>query len=412
MKIVRLIARLNTGGPARHVVWLTAGLPKEKFDQTLIVGTVPEGEGDMNYFAEKYGVTPFVIPEMSRELSPKDIVSLWKTYRKFCSEKPDVIHTHTAKAGTIGRVAGFAYRWLTWKTLIGKPRSVKFVHTYHGHVFHSYYGKLKTQAFLLIEKTLARFATHKIVVLSKQQKREINEDFRVGKRKQFAIIPLGIDLAPFEDWMTRDKTLRDEIGAADDEFLIGIVGRLTEIKNHSLFLQAAKLYNERKNDTSPKLKFVVIGDGNLRQKLEAESVNLGITDVVMFTGERNDLENIYPSLDIVALTSFNEGTPLSLIEAMANGRPIISTNVGGVADLLGNIERKEENFSIADRGILVESGEAENFYQGLMFLIENEDLRRVFSARGEIFAVSKYSKERLLNDIEELYASFESKKKK
>ena len=150
---------------------------------------------------------------MSRELSPKDIVSLWKIYRQIRREKPDIIHTHTAKAGTVGRVAGFLYRWLTPKTLIGKPRRVKLVHTYHGHVFHSYYGASKTKIFLFIEKTLARLATDKIVVISDQQYREIHEKFGVGKKEQFQIIPLGIDLAPFADWQSKRNILREEIGA-------------------------------------------------------------------------------------------------------------------------------------------------------------------------------------------------------
>src|SRR5215218_5163648 len=190
MKIVRIIARLNVGGPARHVVWLTKNLQGQEFQSVLLTGTVPDGEEDMNYFAAENDVALVYIPEMSRELSAKDIVSLWKVFRRILREKPDIIHTHTAKAGTIGRIAGFFYRWLAWKP-------VKMVHTYHGHVFHSYYGKRKTAIFLLIEKSLA-ILTDKIVVISAQQKSEINEKFGVGKSSQFQIIPLGIDLAPFE----------------------------------------------------------------------------------------------------------------------------------------------------------------------------------------------------------------------
>ena len=181
MKIVRIIARLNVGGPARHVVWLTKALQTAEFQSVLLTGTVPEGEEDMNYFAAENGVVPVFIAEMSRELSVKDIVSLWKVFRQIWREKPDIIHTHTAKAGTIGRVAGFLYRWLAWKR-------VKLIHTYHGHVFHSYYGKRKTKMFLLIEKTLAGL-TDKIIAISAQQKAEINEKFGVGKLEQFEIIP-------------------------------------------------------------------------------------------------------------------------------------------------------------------------------------------------------------------------------
>src|SRR5918997_4461402 len=193
MKVVRIIARLNVGGPARHVVWLTAGLQGAEFESVLVAGVVPPGEDDMSYFAAENGVEPLIIPQMSREISPKDVVTIWKLYRLLVRERPDIVHTHTAKAGTVGRLSGLLYRWLTPSTLIGRPRRCHFVHTYHGHIFHSYYGALKTRIFLLIEKTLARLATDRIVVISPQQLREINEEFGVGSARQFAVIPLGID---------------------------------------------------------------------------------------------------------------------------------------------------------------------------------------------------------------------------
>ena len=403
MKVVRIIARLNVGGPARHVVWLTKELQTEEFSSVLLTGTVPEGEEDMSYFAEENEVKPIFIEEMSRELSPKDVVSLWKVFRQIKREKPDIIHTHTAKAGTIGRVAGFFYRWLTWQTLIGKPRRVKLVHTYHGHVFHSYYGNLKTRIFLFIEKTLARLATDKIVVISKQQLKEIHQDFGVGQASQFEIVPLGIDLALFQDWRGKRNLLRDEIGATDEEILVGIVGRLTEIKNISLFLKVAKLYKERKTADSPRLKFVIIGDGNLRTELESEVETLDVKDVVKFLGNRNDTDVFYAGLDIVALTSLNEGTPLSLIEAMANEKAIISTAVGGVVDLLGEIKENKDDLKICERGISVASDNAEVFYQGLIFLAKSENLRVELGDTGKKYVTARYSKERLVHDITNLY---------
>ena len=223
MKIVRIIARLNVGGPARHVVWLTKGLHIDLFQSVLISGTVPEGEENMEYFAGENGVEPIFVKELSRELSPKDIVSLWKIYRLICREAPDIICTHTAKAGTVGRIAGLFYRWLNWK-------NIKMVHTFHGHVFHSYYGNLKTKFFVTIEKILAKIATDKIIVITRQQFKEINQKFGVGREEQFEIIPLGIDLSKFSDAEQKKDILRREIGAQDDEILIGFVGRFTEIK--------------------------------------------------------------------------------------------------------------------------------------------------------------------------------------
>lgn len=401
MKIVRIIARLNVGGPTRHVVWLTEALQNQQFQSVLITGTVSSDEEDMSYFAAENGVQICSVPELVRDLSLKDIVSLWKIYRRLTREKPDIIHTHTAKAGTVGRAAGMLYRWLTWNSLIGKPRRVKFVHTYHGHFFHSYYGKLKTKFFLFIEKTLARFATDKIVVISRRQFEEIHERFGVGKKEQFAIVPLGIDLQPFVGWRARRSILPEEVGARSDELVVGIVGRLTEVKNHSLFLKVAKIHREKSG--APKLKFIIIGDGHLRATLEREAETFGLKDSITFVGSRTDADVFYAGLDIVALTSLNEGTPLSLIEAMANEKPVISTNVGGVVDLLGSVEESRENFQICERGICAASNDAEGFYNGLARLAADARLRETLGARGKEYAETQYGKARLINDIAKLY---------
>lgn len=441
MKIVRVIARLNVGGPAKHVIWLTQGLQAPDYQSLLVAGTVPAGEEDMGYFATAMGVAPVFIPEMSREVSLRDALTVWKLYRLFCRERPGLIHTHTAKAGTVGRVAGFFYRWLTPNALLGRPRACRFVHTYHGHIFHSYYGPAKTRFFLTIEKILARLATDRIVVVSEQQRREINEEFAVGRLSQFAVIPLGLDLSVYAGWQERRHIFRHELKADANDILVGIVGRLTEIKNHELFLQAAALFKEqftngqlpvlavgahlgvrpgrthRSAPTNRRVRFVVIGDGHLRGKLEQQAEAAGLHDDVIFVGSRRDPENFYPALDIVALTSRNEGTPLTLIEAMANARPVISTAVGGVVDLLGSIVRtgsvsdralvsEESNhpFQICERGIRVQPDDAGGFAAGLAHLIANESLRRELGLRSLQFVTANYSKERLLEDIKNLYA--------
>lgn len=401
MKIVRIIARLNVGGPARHVVWLTKELNNADFQSVLIAGTVPEGEEDMGWFADENGVKPIFIEEMSRELSPKDIVSLWKVYREIKKAKPDIIHTHTAKAGTIGRIAGFFYRLFSHK-------KVKIVHTFHGHIFHSYYGNLKTKIFLFIEKTLARFATDRIITISQQQFEEIHEEFGIGKTMQFEIIPLGIDLDKFAAHTTKRDILRDEIGAKPDEILVGFVGRLTEVKNIPLLLKVAEMYKNKRDKDSPKLKFLIIGDGNLREELKAESEKLNLTETVSFLGNRNDADVFYAGLDIVALTSLNEGTPLSLIEAMANGKAVISTSVGGVIDLLGEIETEEKGYKICRRGVRTKSNDIEGFFQGLVYLAHEKELRASMSAKGENFVRENYAKERLFTDIRRLYEKLQN----
>lgn len=394
LKIVRIIARLNVGGPARHVVWLTEALQTDEFQTALFAGTVPEGEEDMSYFAVENRVAPVYIEAMSRELSPKDLVSLWKIFRQLQKEKPDVIHTHTAKAGTVGRVAGFLYRWLAWK-------NVKIVHTFHGHIFHSYYGNFKTQIFLLIEKTLAKTATDKIIVISRQQLEEIHGRFGVGKKDQFQIVPLGIDLEAFADWRSKRHFLRGEIGAGADDILVGLVGRLTEVKNHRLFLEVVKLWRDQ--SLPARVKFVVIGDGHLREPLEARAAELGVADSVFFLGNRSDADVFYAGLDIVALTSLNEGTPLSLIEAMANEKPVIATVVGGVTDLLGQVTEQKPRFQICERGISTASGDAAGFCEGLQYLVNNEKMRETFARRGRDYVEAHYGKTRLVKEVKNLY---------
>jgi glycosyltransferase involved in cell wall biosynthesis len=411
MKIVRIIARLNVGGPARHVVWLTAALRNDLYESLLVTGVVPPGEDDMSYFAEEFNVKPFVIPEMSREISPKDALTVWKLYRLFLRERPRLVHTHTAKAGTVGRVAGFIYRWLTPATLIGRPRPCSFVHTYHGHIFHSYYGKLKTRLFLFVEQTLARLATDRIVVISPQQLKEIHETFGVGRLEQFRVIPLGLDTKPFADWPQRRAPLRAELGAAERDVLVGIVGRLSEIKNHKLFLEAAARYKERRGfQTSGggRVRFIVIGDGQLREYLEGETRSLGLESDVVFLGTRTDPETFYPALDVVALSSLNEGTPLTLIEAMANARPFVATAVGGVVDLLGHraadeLSRGDEGFQVHEHGIAVRPNDAESFSSALEYIIGSEDQRRLMGERGRFFVERNYAVSRLVADVENLY---------
>jgi glycosyltransferase involved in cell wall biosynthesis len=328
-------------------------------------------------------------------------------------EKPAIVHTHTAKAGTVGRVAGLMYRWLTPGAVIGKPRSCRFVHTYHGHVFHSYYGPLKSRMFLRIERWLARVATDRIVVISEQQRREINETFRVGNPGQFRIVPLGIDLSVYSGWAERRSQLRNELRASDDELLIGIIGRLTEIKNHGMFLEAAarltELLSSNAVTESPnpaKVRFVIIGDGRLRMALEAQARALNLSGQVVFLGTRDDPENFYPSLDMVALTSLNEGTPLTLIEAMANARPVIATGVGGVVDLLGPARAapaQNSNFALCDRGIRVDAIDANAFAAGLGCLAADPALRDDLATRGFEFVTRNYGRTRLIQDIATLY---------
>ena len=391
--VVRIIARLNVGGPARHVVWLTEALNDEEFRTTLVTGTVPPGEDDMGDFARAHGVTPLIIREMSREISPRDVVTIWKAWRLLVRTRPDVVHTHTAKAGTVGRVAGLLYKYVTPSILIGRPRRCRFIHTYHGHIFHSYYGRAKTRLFLAIERMLSRLNTDRIIVISEQQLGELRDTFRVGRPDQFRVIPLGVNLDEVRGTEAEGRTLRAHLGIGPDEIVVGIVGRLTPIKNHELFLRVAARIGDR-------ARMVIYGDGAERAALEQRAAALQLTNVV-FAGTQ-PAPAIYASLDIAALTSRNEGTPLTLIEAMANAIPVISTAVGGVVDLLGAVEEAGPPYDLRQRGITVASDDEAGFTAGLLRLIDDAALRRRFASRGEEFVTGHYSKERLVDDIKHL----------
>ncbi|HET7435024.1 MAG TPA: glycosyltransferase [Thermoanaerobaculia bacterium] len=383
LRVARVIARLNVGGPARHVAWLTAALNDEQFESLLITGSLPAGEDDMSSFARERGVEPLVIEAMSRAISPKDIFVIAKLFRIFRRFRPDVVHTHTAKAGTVGRIAALLYRFTT-------RRRVRLVHTFHGHVFHGYYGRLATRVFITIERLLARI-TDTIVVISRRQLEEIHGTYRLGRREQFAVIPLGLDLAIPD----AHADLREELGLPRDAFVAGIVGRLTEIKDHRLFLEGVAASRDAG------ATFVIIGGGHLREPLESYAKELGAD--ARFLGNRDDPEVFYSALDALVLTSKNEGTPLTIIEAMSHAIPVIATPVGGVPDLLGDPLRDlGDGATLCERGITIERT-PRAFAAAIRQLKSDASLRAELGARGRTFVESEYTVARLVRDIRALY---------
>ena len=386
IRVARIIARVNVGGPARHVAWLTAGLA-DRFETLLITGRIAPGEDDMMPFVRSLSVEPLVLGDMSRAISWRDalvVLRLWRELRRF---RPNIVHTHTAKAGMAGRVAALLYR-------ITSRRHVRLVHTFHGHVFHGYYGRLMTGVFLTVERFLARF-TDKILVLSPRQLEEINGRFRIGRREQFQVVPLGLDLTLFAQPATVD--LRRELGIDSSTFVAGIVGRLVEIKDHAFLLDAFAQLNDRN------VQLLIIGDGHLRVALEQRAFDLGITDRVRFLGNRDDPEVFYRALDLLVLTSRNEGTPLSIIEAMAAEVPVLSTAVGGVPDLLGDATRFEDGVTLAERGVMIAPGDTTAFVSALRMLVDDAELREALAARAGAFVRERYDKARLLRDVAALY---------
>jgi glycosyltransferase involved in cell wall biosynthesis len=398
IRVLRIIDRLNIGGPAKHVTWLTAGLDPRRYETVLVTGRVPACEGDMTYFTRAAGIEPIVLDEMSRDLSVVDAVVVVRLLRLMRRFRPDIVHTHKSKAGAVGRMAALLYRWFTPAMLFGRPRRCRVVHTFHGHTFHGYFGAFKERIFLLLERLLARLATDRIVVISEQQRSEISARFGVGRADQFRVIPLGIDV---DDVATRPLGLRDELGFGRDDLLVGIVGRLCPIKNHSLFLRAVRQIVERGGARGA--RFVVIGDGELRADLEAEAKALGIADRVTFTGFRREATHLYSDLDLVVLTSRNEGTPVTLIEALCAARAVVSTEVGGVVDILGKRGETIDGVTRWQHGLTAASGDAAALGRAIEELLSAPRERIAMGALGRSFVRERLSRERLLADVADLY---------
>jgi glycosyltransferase involved in cell wall biosynthesis len=377
-----------------------AGLDRTQFETRLITGTLIEGESDMTYYARSEGLEPITIKEMSRELTWRDIIVIGKLVRYFWKLKPEIIDTQKAKAGATGRIAAQLYRWLTPSALWLRPRRCRVVHTYHGHVFHSYFSATKTKIFLTIERFLARFCTDAIITISEQQRREISEHFKVGRADQFRVIPLGIDP---DEIQTSDSRLRKEYGIADDEFVIGIIGRICEVKNHAMLLESIAKLIKSQNIGELRIRLIVIGDGHLLSNLEELCLKLGITDRVIFTGPRTDAPSLYSELDLVVLTSLNEGTPLTLIEAMCAGRPVVATEVGGIVDIMGERQSSTDGFWIWQHGITTPSRDVDTFARALQFMVNRPELRWEMGTQAQMFVKARLSKTQLITSIERLY---------
>ncbi len=387
MKILRIIARLNIGGPARNAVLLTEGFSTRpdfvgthsnniEWETVLVCGEVEGNEGDMMYLARGKGIEPVMVAELGRELSFwDDWRAFWKIYKIICQEKPDIVHTHTAKAGALGRAAACLYKV--------KGLRCKVVHTFHGHVLHGYFGGIKTWFFIRVEKILALF-TDKIITVSQTLKKELVEGFGIAPGEKFEVVELGFEL---------EELLGLPVGEAGRCVNIGIVGRLAPIKNHKMLMRIASSIVQRAERMAGNIRFVIIGDGELRHELERYAEELGIKEMVEFVGWVKDLKKIYEELDIVVLTSLNEGTPVSIIEAMAAGRPVVASDVGGVKDIIKD----------GESGYLVGSGDEKDFSERLMELINDAEKRRRFGQYGRSLVKDRFSKDRLIKDTEGLY---------
>lgn len=361
-RVLRVITRLNVGGPARHVLILNRELPQLGFPSSLLAGSVGLDEGEI--------IDPAVpvdfLPTLGRKIAPfADASVLRSLIARFRTEKPTIVHTHMAKAGALGRMAA---------ARAGVPVTV---HTFHGHVLDGYFSRSVSSAFLAIERRLAA-RTSALVAVSEAIRDQLL-DLGIGKPEQWRVIPLGLDLDPLLDL---------PLPKVSSLSRIGIVGRLTAIKNHKLFLEAASILAS----SNPSVRFVVVGDGELRGELEVKA-HRALGDRVEFTGWQSNLERLYSELDVVVLTSDNEGTPVALIEAAAAGKPCVATDVGGVRDVVRH----------GSSGLVVPPGDARVLADAIDSLVDDPELAFSMGAAGRSWVCERFMANRLVGDIAALY---------
>jgi glycosyltransferase involved in cell wall biosynthesis len=374
--VMRIIDRLNIGGPAIHAVVTSRGLDRTRFRTVLVIGSIEASEGDMAYLLEGGGIDQVVsIPTLGREMRVlRDLKTTWQVLRLMLQERPQVVHTHKAKAGAIGRLAAL---------LCGVPVRV---HTFHGHVLRGYFGPAKTQFYRSLERLLARTSS-RLVVPSPRLADELSGEFQVAARDRFQVIPLGFDLAPFVQAQQHRGQLRAELGVGPEVKLVAIVGRMVPVKDHRTFVAAAELLARRRAD----VRFVFVGGGELEDAIKQDVAGRGLTDRAFFLGWRRDLARIYADVDVVALCSINEGTPVSLIEAMTAGTPVVSTAVGGVPDVLRG----------GARGELTPVGDAAALAGAMERALDPAARQRAQAFRAEV--AEEYGSDRLCRQLAQLY---------
>ena len=383
-RILRIQSRICIGGPALNTINLSAGLNSDRYQTLLIGGRLLENEESLEPLAHQKGVAIKMIPEMGRTLSPLDdikaFIKLVRVMKKF---KPHLVHTHTAKAGTLGRLAAIYCR---------VPLRV---HTFHGHVFRGYFSPAVNKLVILTEKVLAAFST-KIVAISKIQKSDLTEVFRITKAAKCQIVPLGFEL----DQMINGTpgNFKKSLGLPDTTRLFGILARLVPVKNHEFLIRSIAKWKELYPGED--VKFLIIGDGELKSELQQLTDELDLNDLVIFTGWKKNTAEIYADLDLNILVSRNEGTPVTLIEGMAAGVPILTTDVGGIRDVA------PENTGT----ILPADVDHTEFAKAIQSFVVNPT-RLSNDVREEVR--SAFSVKRLVRDIENLYDElFTSREKK
>ena len=384
-KVLRIINRFNIGGITYNVSYLSKYLEPD-YETLLVGGPEEEGEDSSLYIPQNLGLKPLVLKQFQRELNLKADYAAYQEIKKIIREfNPDIVHTHASKAGAIGRLAA-----IHCKVPI-------IIHTFHGHVFHSYFGKLKTNFYKLIERYLARKSTA-IIAISHKQKLELSDIFHIAPKEKIHVVPLGFDLTKFTINKEQNrKEFREKYNLSENQLAIGIIGRLAPIKNHDLFIEAIAYLKQKQ---APSFKAFIIGDGDTKQSIMETckkwrvSYSTNPTDDVdvIFTSWITNVDWALHGLDLVALTSLNEGTPVSIIEAQAAGKYVVSTNVGGIEDVLH-----------PDCGLLSIVADKEAFCTNLLSACNNYEINAEQAEKGTEWALQKFSYTRLVTDMRLLY---------
>jgi glycosyltransferase involved in cell wall biosynthesis len=378
IRVLRVIARLNMGGPALHVTYLAQGLAARGYETTLVAGDVARGEESMAFVADRAGVEIVRLPGLSRELSPiRDAVAAWRVAQIIRRVRPDIVHTHTAKAGAVGRVAAL---------LAGTRRPV-VVHTFHGHVLRGYFGRAGTLLFRAIETLLAR-TTDRLIAVSPEVLDEL-VSLHVAPRGKFSVVRLGIELEPRVRFDGDAAEVRRRHGIPAGKFVVGWFGRMTAVKRTDDLLTMLAGVRERGIDAL----LLLVGDGDDRERLEQRAHDLGLARSCLFVGYQEDVAPWYAICDAVVLTSASEGTPVTIIEALAAGRPVVATRVGGVPDVVDE----------GETGFLVRPGDTHALAERLEILARDPERRAAMGQAGQERTLTRYTVERLVEDMDELY---------
>lgn len=386
IRILRVIARLNMGGPAIHVSNLAAGLEPRGYETTLVAGSLARGEDSMAFLAERLDIPVRTIPELQREVSPIDDARSVMRMREIIRElRPHILHTHTAKAGAIARAAAL---------VSGAARPAILVHTFHGHVLKGYFDPVRTAFFKKVERSLAR-VTDALVAVSPEVRDELVAA-GIAPREKFSVIRLGIPLEERLGDATADLDYRRLYGISESAFVVGWVGRMTDVKDTDAVLEIVGAARDRGLEAV----LVMVGDGPDRVRLEQLAHDIGIARSTFFVGYQPEVAGYYRLFDAFLLPSVNEGTPVSAIEALASGTPVVATRVGGVPDVVRD----------GEDGFLFEPGDTDGAAERLALLASDATLRSALGASGRERVLRRYSVSRLVEDVDRLYRSLLSER--